>query len=147
MTKRAIPTSTRLFTVEAANKTLPLVSAIVADLAPLWSELNSTRKRIQHLVEARGIEEGNPYSDELSAMQENLAQKSQRVEALIDELRELGLEFKGRGGGHACFPAMLEGRLVYLSWQLGEHEVSHWLDLDEELSRRKSLLTQVSSSD
>ena len=148
MTERLLSTtSPRLFTVATANKTLPLVSAIVADLSPLWSELNSTRNRIQYLVGVRGIELGNPYSDELSAIQKSLVRESQRVEGLIDELRKLGVEFKGAAGGHACFPAMLEGRNVYLSWQLGESEVTHWMDLDEELVERKSLLTKVSSAD
>ena len=35
---------------------------------------------------------------------------------------------------------MLDGRLVYLSWQLGEAEVAHWMDLDGEFGDRQSLL-------
>ena len=35
MAKRSLSSSPRLFTVDSANRTLPLVSAIVADLAPL----------------------------------------------------------------------------------------------------------------
>ncbi len=139
MTKRSTLSTPRLFTVGSANRTLPLVSAIVADLAPLWEEVTGMRTRIQYLVENRDVEEGNPYSDELTAMQEKLARDSQRVEGYIDELRQLGVEFKGRHG-HVGFPTMLDGRLVYLSWQFGEPEVSHWIDLDAEFADRQSLL-------
>ena len=140
MKKRLLSSSPRLFSVEAANKTLPLVSAIVQDLEPLWRSVNSTRKRIQHLIDGRDIEEGNPYADELSAMKERLTRDSERVEGFVDELRELGVEFKGsKSECHACFPTMLDGRLVYLSWRLGEPEVSHWMDLDGDFEDRQSL--------
>lgn len=140
MKKRSLSSSPRLFSIEAANKTLPLVSAILTDLAPLWQTVQGTRKRIEHLVGNREVERGNPYSDELTAMQEKLVRDTLRVEGFIDELREVGVEFKGaRQQCHTCFPTMLEGRLVYLSWQLGEPEVSHWIDLDDELENRQSL--------
>ena len=146
MTKRSLSSSPRLFTVDSANRTLPLVSAIVADLAPLAQDVSGMRNRIQYLVNNRDVEEGNPYSDELTAMQEKLARDSQRVEDYVDELRELGVEFKGPQG-HVGFPAMLEGRLVYLSWQLGEPEVSHWLELDAPFGQRQSLLAGSVSHD
>jgi hypothetical protein len=146
MKKRLLSSSPRLFTVEAANNALPLVSAIAADLVPLWRSVNSTRKRIQHLIDGRDVVEGNPYSDELSAIEDRLARDSKKVEGYIDELREIGVEFKGANSQpHACFPAMLDGRLVYLSWQIGESEVSHWMDLGGEFDDRQSLLAAHST--
>ncbi len=140
MKKRLLSSSPKLFTPELANKTLPLVSAILSDLAPLWKSVHSSRRRIGHLIENREIAVPNPYSEELEAMEEKLAVDTSKVEALIDELREIGIEFKtSRAECHACFPTMLEGRLVYLSWQLGEAEVSHWMDLDGDLSDRQTL--------
>lgn len=138
---RLLSSSPRLFSVAAANKTLPLVSAIASDLIPLWQNVTGTRKRLKHLIENRGVELGNPYSDELGAMEERIAVQSAKVESLIDELRELGVEFKGSGGeGHVCFPTMLEGKLVYLSWCPGEIDVSHWMDFDSEFADRQPLL-------
>lgn len=147
MTKPLSSNSPRLFTVDAANRTLPLVSAILADLNPLWGEVTGTQKRIEHLIDSRGLEEGNPYSDELAAVKQSLDAKSTRIDALIDELRDLGVEFKGGSHPHACFPSMLDGKLVYLSWQLGEPEVAFWLDLDEAFTERKSLLPAATSAD
>lgn len=141
MNKHLLSSSPKLFTPEAANKTLPLVRAIVSDLAPLWKTVRGTRRRIEHLTENRVAQESNPYSDELTAMQEKLSRDSAKVEAYIDELREIGVEFKGsKQQCHVCFPTMLDGRLVYLSWQLGETEVAYWMDLDGEIEDRQSLL-------
>lgn len=141
MKKRLLSSSPKLFTAEAANKTLPLVSAVMEDLSPLWQSVRGARRRIEHLTENRVIAEGNPYSDELQEMEERLAADTTEVESLIDELREIGIEFKSsKTQCHACFPTMLDGRLVYLSWQLGEAEVAHWMDLDGEFGDRQSLL-------
>lgn len=141
---RLLSSSPRLFSIEAANKTLPLVSAIASDLIPLWQNVTSTRKRLKHLIDTRGIEQGNPYSDELGAMQERLEQQTAKVESLIDELRDLGVEFKGTdGAGHVCFPAMLEGKLVYLSWCPGDIDVSHWMEFDADFSERQPILESV----
>lgn len=140
MKKRLLSSSPKLFTPEAANKTLPLVSAILSDLAPLWSSVQSSQRRIKHLTENREPQVRNLYSEELDAMKQKLARDTSTVESLVDELRDIGIEFKNSGTScHVCFPTMLEGRLVYLSWQLGEPEVSHWMDLDGEFSDRQSL--------
>lgn len=139
MPHRTTSKSPRLFTVESASRTLPLVSAIVADLAPLWREVTSKRARLQHLIEIRDVEQGNPYSDELEEMRERVAKDAQRVDEYVEELRQLGVEFKGPHD-HVGFPSMLDGRLVYLSWQLGETEVTHWMELDADFEDRHSLL-------
>ena len=146
MPKRLQPSSPRLFTVDAANKTLPLVRAIVSDLAPLEQAVKSAGRRIEHLLENRDFQQGNPYSDELAAMQERLETDSQRVDEYVEELRQLGIEFKGPGG-HVVFPTMLDGRLAYLSWQLGEEEVTHWLDFDASFEQRHSLLESTVAGD
>ena len=56
MTKRLLSSSPRLFSVDSANRTLPLVSAIVADLAPLWEAVNGMRNRIEYLSENRDVD-------------------------------------------------------------------------------------------
>ncbi len=143
-----LSSSPRLFSVEAANKTLPLVSAIASDLIPLWKSVTSTRKRLKHLIDTRGVEEGNPYSDELGAMQDRLVLQTNKVESLIDELRQIGAEFKGANGEcHVCFPAMLEGKLVYLSWCPGDIDVSHWMEFDADFADRQPVMESASVAD
>ena len=142
-----ISPSPRLFTIESANRTLPLVSAIADELIPLWQTVTSTRRRIHHLADSRESERGNPYSDELDAMRERIQLQSKKIESLIEELREFGAEFKTSDQrAHVCFPTILDGRIAYLSWCPGESEVNHWLELDATFPERQKLLQPVETT-
>ena len=146
MNKRLLSSSTKLFSAEAATSTLPLVSAIVRDLAPLWQSVQAAQGRIEKLMENRRGSSGDPYAEELSAMQETMRRKSEQVEEYIDELRQVGVEFKPeKQHCHVCFPAMVDGKLAYLSWQPGEPEVAHWMELDGDFDERRPLLEAVIS--
>ena len=146
MNKRLVSSSTKLFSAEAATNTLPLVSAIVRDLSPLWQSVQTAHGRIEKLMENRRGTAGDLYSEELNAMQETIRRKSELVEEYTNELRQLGVEFKPeKQHDHVCFPAMVDGKLAYLSWQPGESEVAHWVELDGSFSGRRPLLEAVVS--
>jgi len=53
--------------------------------------------------------------------------------------RHLGVEPKNGPEGLVDFPAVLDGRPVYLCWKLGEPEVLHWHDLDAGFRGRQPL--------
>lgn len=134
--------SKRLFTLESASRTLPLVRVIVADLAPLCTEMHGMQERIDYLLGDRELDDGSPYTEELSSMQDRLAKNTRAAEHYINELDQLGIRFLG-AGGHVGFPAEVEGQLGYLSWKLGEAHIGHWLPLDADPADRKPLVTSV----
>ncbi len=136
----------KLFTVEDANRALPLVRAIVSDLAPLWQDVVQRRQRLAHLTADRELESGDPYGDELAEMQKELELDTERVQEYIDELRQLGVEAKGPDG-LVDFRCMLDGKLVYLCWKLGEPEVLYWHELDAGFAGRHSLTAGSVSED
>ena len=55
----------------------------------------------------------------------------------------LTVEPKGAAEGLVDFPAMLNGRLVYLCWKLGEPEVQYWHDLEAGFQGRQPLGKQT----
>ncbi len=55
------------------------------------------------------------------------------------ELRKLGVELKDYFTGLIDFPCWMDGREVYLCWQLGEPEVAHWHELDAGFAGRQKL--------
>lgn len=135
--------SIKTFTVDQANAALPLVRAITADLAALSREVTDRRQRLAMLVAGRDKSSGDFYSDELCQVEEDLEKDSQRLRGYIDELRELGVEPKGGPDGSIAtvdFPSILDGRLVYLCWRLGEPEVLFWHDLDAGFAGRQPLV-------
>ena len=58
----------------------------------------------------------------------------------VDELRQLGIETKSVTEGLVDFPAIMDGRMVYLCWRLGELRVSHWHELDAGFRGRQPLV-------
>jgi hypothetical protein len=130
----------KLFTVEQANAALPLVRAIATDLAKLSREVIDRRERLAMLLAARG-ERGakDMYGEELAQIEEELDKDSQQLQEYVEELRQLGVDPKNGPEGLIDFPAMMDGREVYLCWKLGEPEVVFWHDLDAGFRGRQSL--------
>jgi hypothetical protein len=129
----------RLFTLEEANARLPLVRAIATDLSSLARDLVDRRQRLDSLLAGRKISSTDVYGDELAEMYKAIERDARRLEEYVDELQELGVEAKGAVEGLIDFPAMIDGRVVYLCWKLGEAEVMHWHELDAGFAGRQPL--------
>ena len=130
----------RLFTVDQANAALPLVRAIAQDLAELSSEVIERRQRIAHLRGNRDIDSSDPYSSELAQIEEELERDGERLEAYVEELRELGVEPKYGPEGLVDFPTLIEGRVVFLCWKIGEPEITCWHEIDAGFRGRQPLV-------
>jgi hypothetical protein len=57
----------------------------------------------------------------------------------VEQLAEWDIELKDLQLGLVDFPAMLEGRTVYLCWQLGEPEVAFWHETSTGFAGRQPL--------
>ena len=136
---------TNIFTVEQANAMLPLVRAITSDLVQLYRDVSERRQRLRRLFGGRNRELGDPYTDELVQIQEELDKDVQRLEGYMDELRELKVELKSPVDGLIDFPSWMDGQPIYLCWQLGEPEVLHWHPKDSGFAERQSLPMTVCS--
>ena len=137
----------RLFTIEQANAMLPLVRAITLDLVTLARDVVERRQRLGSFAKRKANTAGDLYADELISMQQAVADDTERLQEYIAELRRLGLEPKGALEGLVDFPAIIDGKLVYLCWKLGEAEVTHWHELDAGFAGRQSLVAGVAAGD
>ena len=129
----------KLFTVDQANATMPLVRAITADLANLARDVSQRRQRLDYLMSGRDLASGDPYGEELSQMHDDLRIDMGQLQEYVSELRQLGVEPKGLEDGLVDFPCMMDGRIVYLCWKLGEPEVLYWHELDGGFGGRRPL--------
>lgn len=130
----------RLFSIEQANAALPLVRAIATDLAQLSREVIERRERLAHLRGGRELKSYGPYSEELAQVEQELEKDGQRLQEYVEELRELGVEPKNGPEGLVDFPSMMDGRLVWLCWKLGEPEVLYWHELEAGFAGRQPLV-------
>lgn len=136
----------RHFTVESANAAVPLVQRIVADLMalhPQWRDAVTAFELAQ--VDASADAE----SDDARDARLLAGRLAGEIESCLDELQQIGCVFKGFEAGLVDFPAIHNGRLVYLCWQHGDAVVRHWHEVDSGYAGRRPLdstFTPVGSS-
>ncbi len=126
----------RHFTPESANATLPLVSRITSDLLelhPQWRAAVAAYELEQDAVS--NTEEPEP-AREARLLAGRLAGE---IESCLNELEQVGCLFRGFEEGLIDFPALREGREVFLCWRHGEAEVSHWHEVDAGFPGRQPL--------
>jgi hypothetical protein len=135
----------RYFSVEEANKTLPLVKAIVTDIVHQFSVVTELKQRLSAVKSDRKRTSAtDPYSEEMAQSQAELEAEEEKLATYIDELTRLGVELKGPDG--LCdFYSLMDGREVYLCWRLGEPQVMHWHELDAGVAGRKPLTPHVAA--
>jgi len=61
------------------------------------------------------------------------------VQRLLAALQEAGIVLRDIDRGLVDFPAIMDGREVYLCWELGEDAVDHWHDRESGFGGREPL--------
>jgi hypothetical protein len=129
----------KFFSVEDANRTLPLVRAIVTDIVEQFVVVNDLRQRLSSLsTRNRRRRTDDPYAEEVAQHEAELEAEEAKLSAFMEELNKLGVELKGHDG--LCdFPSLRDGREVCLCWRLGEPEVLYWHEVHAGFSGRQPL--------
>jgi hypothetical protein len=128
--RRAASRPVRRFTLEQANKSLPLVRRIVADIVRTHAVASGHREALE-----------NSSAKEAAPIQKELDAAIARLEELVDELSSVGVELKDYQSGLIDFIGRHEGRDVYLCWKLGEERITHWHELNAGFAGRKPVST------
>ena len=131
---------TRLFTVEQANRTLPLVRKIVEDIVRQYARWQDCVTAI----DAASASRLTASDSRVEALQMEAHQLAEEIEGYAAELAELGIEMKGPDTGLVDFPGQMNGRPVCLCWRLGEPSVQYWHELDAGFAGRRPLLSVAS---
>lgn len=118
----------RRFTLEQANKTLPLVSRIVNDIVKAHEVATSLQAK---------LESSNQPAPEQQQTESDLEKKLDRLQTLVDELSEVGCELKDYQTGLVDFVGRHQGRDVYLCWKLGEGKIAYWHELQTGFAGRQ----------
>ncbi|MGQ0538848.1 MAG: DUF2203 domain-containing protein [Gemmatimonadaceae bacterium] len=109
----------RSFTLAEANRMLPLVKRVVEDLVVAHGAWQ------QSVGQFEIASAGSAMAADVEHHQREIERHARDIDAFLQELRSLGVEFKGFEEGLVEFPSEREGRPVYLSWKLGESAVAH----------------------
>jgi hypothetical protein len=124
------------FTVEQANRTLPLVRRIVEDVVREHRRWQDAIVELDLLATASRADQPDPRA---VALEREIQAIARAIDAFQEELSKLGIQLKDRRIGLIDFPSRLEGRRVLLCWRLGEPSVQFWHDEDAGYAGRQPL--------
>jgi len=128
----------KYYTIAEANAALPLVRAIVRDIAALAPELHERQERLSRQQQSQR-KNGDVYQEEEDHIREEYDRGSERMRGYVEELGRLGIELKDPFVGLIDFSCWMGNREVYLCWRLGEPEVGYWHEIDAGFAGRQKL--------
>ena len=114
----------RYYTPDLANKSLPLVARIAADIQRVAQAIKAAFQQLQ-----AHDGDGQVLTHRIEAMRDEF-------EGLNGELAQLDVELKDPWTGLLDFRALRAGKEVYLCWRLGEDVVGHWHPMDSGFAGR-----------
>ncbi|MFL6229966.1 MAG: DUF2203 domain-containing protein [Pyrinomonadaceae bacterium] len=125
----------KLFSLEEANALLPTVRRLVASVSRAHGEVAALRDAAQRAGDG-AAQSGGGFMPEGAAYVRALT----RLVEGAGELEALGVQVKDFGRGLIDFPAMRDGRVVLLCWELGEgDQIEWWHDTETGYAGRQPL--------
>jgi len=118
------------FSLEEANKSLPLVRRITTDIV----RTHTDAVRIQQDLERNDVKKR-------SDLQSQLEQAMHLLEDYVDELSEIGCELKDYQTGLIDFTGQHKGHDVCLCWKLGEDKIGYWHEMETGFAGRQPVST------
>lgn len=134
-------TSTRYFTLDEANSTLPYVRRVVTDIVEEYGAWRDTIHQYELIAAGSCSDAGE--TEEQIALRRQVDEIARRINSYIEELTRVGCVFKGFEPGLVDFHSRLNGRDIFLCWQLGEDQIVYWHELDAGFAGRQELVPEL----
>jgi len=133
----------RLFTLDEANRLLPLVRAIARDAATTY---RATKEAI-HALQRLKAPPAAPTAEVLP-LEHRIEVHLEELRRLVAEIDDLGCRLRDYERGAVDFPAAVldaQGLFVVYCWALGERRVAHWHSEDEGHESRRLVGVEASA--
>lgn len=128
----------RYFTPEEAAALLPRVRELLRDIRDSRVHLAEDQAQLAKWhIKLRG--NGNVHHDEITALQDAITGVTEHISDVLDEIRALGILLKDPDEGLVDFPALRQGREVYLCWRLSEDQLAWWHEVQDGFIGRRPL--------
>jgi hypothetical protein len=122
----------RYFTLQEANEALNSIRPLIDEIQKIRREILARRPEIWPVVEKSA---GNGGSQAAS----KLTREFDRLDALVHKVQATGALFKDINLGLLDFPALKDGREVYLCWQYGEEDIAFWHEVEAGYAGRQTI--------
>ncbi len=125
----------KLFTVEEANRLLPVVRPKLETIKAHYEILASFRANVKEAADAGQTSGGGGMSGG-----SNYVKSLYEVGKITTEMHAAGIQLKDYTRGLIDFPCEKNGRVVLLCWQLGEgDQIEWWHDVEAGFTGRQPL--------
>ena len=122
----------RYFTVREANEILAGIRPLMDEIQTIRQEILARQPDVWPVVERAA---GNGGSQAAS----KLVREFERLDALVHQVQETGALFKDINLGLLDFPALRDGREVYLCWKYGEGDIAFWHEIESGYAGRQPI--------
>lgn len=127
----------RIFTLEEAERTLPLLRRILTDLRTEYRVWQDALGEYELLT--GGVRADDGETDELITARRAVTESADRISAYLGEIEAIGCLFKGFDAGLVDFYTLRDDRLVFLCWRVDEEHITHWHDVDAGYAGRQPI--------
>ncbi|MGP6190280.1 MAG: DUF2203 domain-containing protein [Vulcanimicrobiaceae bacterium] len=128
----------KLFSPEKANALIPVLAPMIDELWAKRRELAIKLLEQDPALRKAGGRAGASTAERRSETRRCTELKAEIVR-LINRIESHGCLVKSIDLGLLDFPALREGRPVFLCWKAGEAGIAHWHGTDETFADRKTL--------
>ncbi len=119
------------YTLEEARALLPSVRDWLESIQALQMQLSQLEVRLQTLSSSGDDVGGNAVNNSIKAQSE--------LRSLAMEFSSRGIQIKDLERGLIDFPAVRNGKEIFLCWEKGEDDIEFWHDIDSGFSGREPI--------
>ena len=131
----ALPSGTRVVTIEEARQELPTAKRLLYSMQALQNEAHDLTEELEILVECL-----NPNHEHVIQIADQLGSLVKEWQNLGDRLEITGSRVAGFCQGHLEWHGVVDGHLVLYSWCEGEEDIEWWHPLDCGINDRRPLI-------
>lgn len=128
---------TRYYAIDAANQQL-------TELRPLLERLRADRDEVARLQDEltafRQADGSADHAQDLADREATIRTVVQRMKRTVTQLDDWSVALRDISSGLVDFPALVNGRPIWLCWRLGEDGIGWWHELETGVAGRKSLI-------
>ncbi len=128
----------KYYTIQEANDMIPRLTALLREMqsrGPQLAQIGAKQVAIKRKIATNGH---HAESDDATLKREERPVE-QAIRSSLGLLAEWNIQLKDLQRGLIDFPAMRDGEMVYLCWELGESEVGYWHNINTGYSDRQPL--------
>lgn len=127
----------KLFSPEKANALIPVVEPLVEQL---WGKRRELAIRLlQNDPALRSARSSTAPGSDRRIEARRCTELKAEIVGIIERIEGYGCVVKDLDLGLVDFPALREGRPVFLCWKAGEPSIAHWHGVDESFVDRRRL--------